>query len=179
MHEWNVVVSVYENHYSEARRFLKALGEVSRTDYHNVLALRVADVGGFLEALREAFAREPALGAVVARAIPVTERFTFQSAAEFEAKAKEAAARFLPALSGKRFHVRMHRRGFRETLSSQDEERRLDHFLLESLERSGAPGRITFSDPDAILAVETIGPWAGMSLWKREDLARYPFLRLD
>lgn len=54
MHEWNVVVSVYENHYSEARRFLKALGDVSRTDYHNVLALRVADAAAFLEARRAA-----------------------------------------------------------------------------------------------------------------------------
>lgn len=66
----NVVVSVHENHYSAARRFLKTLGEVARTDYHNVLALRVADTGAFLEALREALAHEPGLRAAVARAVP-------------------------------------------------------------------------------------------------------------
>ena len=35
------------------------------------------------------------------------------------------------------------------------------------------------TDPDAILAVETIGTEGGMSLWTREDLTAYPFLGLD
>jgi hypothetical protein len=29
------------------------------------------------------------------------------------------------------------------------------------------------------VAVETVGTQAGLSLWTREDLKRYPFLRLD
>jgi hypothetical protein len=43
----------------------------------------------------------------------------------------------------------------------------------------GNPGRITFADPDAILALETVDCRAGLSLWSREDLQRYPFLHLD
>jgi hypothetical protein len=43
----------------------------------------------------------------------------------------------------------------------------------------GKPGRITFEDPDAIIAVETVAQWAGLSLWKREDLKQYPFIRLN
>lgn len=103
----------------------------------------------------------------------------FQSPEEFEAKAREAVGSWLTRLAGKSFHVRLHRRGFKRRLSSQEEERSLDTFLLQSLEQRGTPGRITFDDPDAIIAVETVGQRAGFSLWTREDMQRYPFLKLD
>jgi hypothetical protein len=73
----------------------------------------------------------------------------------------------------------MCRRGFKGRLSSMDEEHFLDGHLLGLLERAGTPGRITFDDPDAIISVETVGPRSGLSLWTREELARYPFLGLD
>jgi hypothetical protein len=55
----------------------------------------------------------------------------------------------------------------------------LDKVLLEALAQAGTPGQITFDDPDAIVAVETVGNRAGLALWTREDLQRYPFLNLD
>ena len=79
-------------------------------------------------------------------------------------------------LKGKSFHVRLHRRGFKGTLSTPKEERFLDEALLDALEAEGAPGHIAFTDPDAILQIETIDGRAGLSLWQREDLQRYPFL---
>jgi tRNA(Ser,Leu) C12 N-acetylase TAN1 len=82
-------------------------------------------------------------------------------------------------LRGKSFHVRLHRRGFKGRLSSQNEEGFLDGVLLEALEQSGTPGRITFADPDAIIAVETVDGQAGLSLWTREEMQRYPFIRPD
>jgi tRNA(Ser,Leu) C12 N-acetylase TAN1 len=60
-----------------------------------------------------------------------------------------------------------------------EEETRLSDFLLESLTKTGAGAHVTFDNPDAIVAVETIGQDAGLSLWSREELQRYPFLRLD
>ena len=50
--------------------------------------------------------------------------------------------------------------------------------FVENLEQAGTPGHITFEDLDAILAVETISQRAGLSLWTREKLKRYPFLHL-
>ena len=64
-------------------------------------------------------------------------------------------------------------------MSSQEEEQLMDKVLLEALETAGTPGSITFDDPDAIVAIETLGHRAGVSLWTRDDLRRYPFLRLD
>lgn len=177
--DWNVIVSVHEHCYQAARRLLQRFGTVERTDYYNVLALKVDDVRGFLEALRQTAEAEPAAVSCLARVVPVTRTFSFQTPDEFETRAKEAAAEFAAELAGRKFYVRMHRRGFRAALSSQQEEQFLDRFLLEFLQQRGSPGRIAFSDPDAVVAVETVGSWAGLSLWKREELQRYPFLRFD
>jgi len=64
---------------------------------------------------------------------------------------------------------RRHRRGFKDRLASQEQERILDSVLLAALEKAGNPGRISFEDPDVVCVVETIGQWAGLSLWTRED----------
>jgi hypothetical protein len=82
-------------------------------------------------------------------------------------------------LCGKSFHVCLRRRGFKGPLSSQNEEEFLAGVLMEALEKSGSPGRITSADPDAIITIETVDCQAGLSLWTREELQRYPFLRLD
>jgi tRNA(Ser,Leu) C12 N-acetylase TAN1 len=111
--------------------------------------------------------------------MPATQTFTFQTVEKFETKAREACQRWVPDLAGWRFHVPMHRRGFKGRLTSQHEESFLDDTLLEALAQTGRPGQITFEDPDAITALETVDDRAGLSLWKREDVQRYPFLRLD
>ncbi len=42
-----------------------------------------------------------------------------------------------------------------------------------------APGAICFSDPDAVIAIDTGDNQAGFGLWSREDLARHHLLRPD
>ncbi len=179
MQDWNVVVSVYDRGYKRARELLQEFGAVSKTDFYNVLVMAVTDIPQMMEALRERWDTDDEVRSSLARVMPVSHSFTFQTPEEFEAKAKEAVLTWVPELAGKRFHVRMHRRGFKGKLSSQDEERFLDWFLLQNLEKAGPPGHVSFEDPDAILAVETISQRAGLALWTREDLQRYPFLHLD
>ena len=179
MRDWNVVVSVHDRQFTRGCRILAQFGRVERTEYYNVLVMKVADRAKFMEALADLVATVPDVLGVISRAAPATETFTFQDAEEFEAKAKQIVLAWLPRLAGKSFHVRLHRRGFRGRLSSQEEERLLDQTLLDALERTGAPGRISFDDPDAILDVETVSNRAGLSLWTREELTRYPFLKLD
>ncbi len=179
MHDWNVVVTVREEGYNRARRLLGRFGSVDRTDFFNILVMRVADPRLLLEGLREEADREPESVASLARVLPVDQTFTFQTPEEFDEKARLAVCAWLPTLAGKSFHLRMHRRGFKGKLSSMDEERFLDTYLLDALAMAGPPGRIAFTDPDAIIALETLGPRAGLSLWTREELARYPLLHLD
>lgn len=175
MTDWNVVVTTASGRYGEARRLLQPYGAVDKTDYFNVLTLRVEDVRRFLEDLREDMADAPEGARLLGRVMPVTVRFRFQTPAEFEAEARRAVTPWLAHLAGARFHVRMHRRGFRDRISSQGEEQFLDHHII-----GGTAGAvIDFDDPDYILAVETLGQEAGLSLWDRGARHRYPFLKLD
>ena len=73
--------------------------------------------------------------------------FEFQSAEEFEDKAKSIVLEWLPRLAGRSFHVRLHRRGARHALRTPDVERRLDDALLDALQEAGTPGKLSFSDP--------------------------------
>ena len=179
MSEWNVVITVYEDGYNQARKILERYGQVERTDYFNILVMQSADSRRLLEILQEEVNRDPDGMRPLARVMPVFQSFTFQTAEDFEGKARKAVWAWLPGLGGKSFHLRMHRRGFKGKLSSMDEERFLDTYLLEALEMAGAQGEITFDDPDAILALETVGPRAGLSLWTREELQRFPLLHLN
>ena len=174
--DWNVIVTLPEATFREARRFLRRWGEVHRTGYFHILTLTVEDVESFPAEVAEAIEGKPGIFNILSHIIPAQRTFTFASAEEFEAKARDIAILWAPMLAGKSFHVRLHRRGFKGTLSTPKEERFLDETLLDALETLGSPGRITFTDPDAILQIETIDGRAGASLWQRVDLLRYPFL---
>jgi tRNA(Ser,Leu) C12 N-acetylase TAN1 len=175
--QWNVVVNVRERGYRRAFNVLSEFGAVRRTAFFNVLVMEVDDVQGMLEAIRQRTLYNPNSLSFLSRLIPVTEAFTFQPSEEFEIKARETVLKWVPKLGGKSFHVRMHRRGLKGKLSSYDEEHFLDDTLLEALEKAGTPGSITFDDPDAVLAVETLDHRAGLGLFRREELQRYPFMR--
>ncbi len=70
-------------------------------------------------------------------------------------------------------------RGLKGVISTQPEERFLDGALLTALAEAGTPGRISFTDPDRVIQIETVDARAGMSLWTRDELCRFPFLGVD
>lgn len=179
MTAWNVVVSAREHGYRQACRILKELGKVHQTDYYNVLTLQVPDLAEFLDELTAFCEINPAVTDAISRAMPAQKTFSFQSAEDFEVKARAAVLDWLPDLAGKSFYVRLYRRGFKGRLSSPVEERFLDEVLLTALEARGTPGRINFEDPDAVIDIETLDNRAGLSLWTRRELERCPFLRVS
>lgn len=176
--DWNVVASAAEGAYQKARRALRQLGQVGDTPYHNVLVLRVADVREALDALRNLGETDPQVRESVRHFVPVSEAFGFTSPEEFEIRAKETVRAFLPRLAGKRFYVRMHRRGFKGRLAQHEEERVLGTSILAALAETGATARVAFDDPDAVVVIETVGQRAGLAVWTRDELARYPFLHV-
>jgi len=175
--DWNVLATAREGGFARARRLLSGLGQVAETRFYNVLLARVPDPRGLLQRLSEQAAADPGSVACLARLAPADRTFAFQTAEEFLARARQASLELSPALGGQSFHVRVHRRGFKGTLHSQEVERLLAGAVLEALQAAGRPGRVAFADADAVLAVETIGSQAGVALWTREELARWPLLR--
>ena len=179
MPDWTVVATTHEQGFDRARQLLGQFGHVVRADYFNVLLLVPDDPRSFLERFAAMVENVPQVMAVFSRVVPAAECFTFAGAEDFEARARDIVLGWAPRLHGRSFHVRMHRRGFKGRLSSQHEERFLDEALLARLAAAGAPGRIDFEDPDAVIDVETVDNRAGLSFWTREDLKRYPFLKVD
>ena len=178
MNDWNAVITVREGGFIKACTFLGPFGTVRKTDFFNTLVMRVADPFQLLAEL-QGFADNPAIGGWLSRFVPMQKRFSYQTAADFELRCREAVLEWLPRLANARFHVRMHRRGFKGKLSSVEEEHFLDEILLHQLAEAGTPGTVAFEDPDAIIALETVGPQAGMSLFTREELKRFSILHLD
>lgn len=63
MQDWNGVATVREGRYRGAMVFLRRFGDTARTDYFNVLVLKVTDIGVFLEEMkRDERLRYPFLG---------------------------------------------------------------------------------------------------------------------
>ena len=179
MHDWNAVITVREEGFAPACRLLGPFGVVKKTEFFNTLVMRVADPFQLLSELHGQLTGNPAIAAWISRFMPMKQRFAFQTVAEFELRSREAVLGWLPRLAYARFHLRMHRRGFKGKLSSAEEERFLDEYLLHRLADAGTPGKVTFNDPDVIIALETVGPQAGLSLFSRDELIRFPLLHLD
>jgi tRNA(Ser,Leu) C12 N-acetylase TAN1 len=179
INDWNVVITLHEGYFREAGQFLQKFGEVGRTDYFNVLAMKTEEPFHLLELLQDHLAADPESLAFLARVVPISHAFSFTSAQEFEDGARESVRAMIPRLQNKNFFVRLHRRGFKGRLSSTEEERFLDDYLLHLLEEKRSPGRISFSDPDAVINIETIGQRAGCTLFTREMLKKYSLLKIN
>jgi tRNA(Ser,Leu) C12 N-acetylase TAN1 len=177
--DFNVVVTIQGRDFRTAVGLLREFGQVQKTEYYNLLVLRVDDPVHFPEVLARHAETFPSTLGLLSRVVPVFATFSFSTVEEFQEKAGEAVLGYVGELGGKRFHVRVHRRGFKGRIVTPEQERFLDDLLLDALVRAGAPGKIAFDDPDVVIAVETVGTRAGVSRWTREDLERFPFLRLD
>lgn len=179
MNDWNVVISVYQDGFNRALRALQALGPVERSPYHNVVVMKVGDPIALLEAVEQRTEEVPALYDAISRVAPAMRSFEFSSALEFHEKAKAIMMEWLPRLAGRSFHVRLHRRGAKYDLRPHDTERVLDDALLDVTRRAGMPGSISFTDPDAVVAIDTVDDRAGVGLWTRDELTKYHLLRPD
>ncbi|MFH1032888.1 MAG: THUMP domain-containing protein [Pseudomonadota bacterium] len=179
MNDWNVVITIAAGPHQEASRFLATLGQVSRSDFFNVLTMKVEDIPAFLERMRQLLANDPRAAVLIGRAIPASQVFAFHGPEEFLAQARELVAGLAPRVAGQSFHVRLRRRGFKGRISSMQVEQDLDEALLQATTTLGQPAQVSFSDPQVIVALETVGNRAGLSLWERKQRLKYPFLRLD
>ena len=165
MRDWNVVITVYQDGFRQALRALKEFGPVERSPYHNVLVMRVEDATALLATIEEKTERSTALYDAISRVAPAMHTVEFQSVEELREKLKSILLEWLPRLKGSSIHVRLHRRGDRHELRTADAERLFDDFLLDATTAVGEPCKISFTDPDAVIAIDTVDDRAGVGLW--------------
>ena len=179
MKDWNVVVSVFQNGFRRALRALQEFGQAERSPYHNVLVMRVENPIALLEALEKKTEESPALYDAISRVAPAMRDFDFQSETEFMEKAKSIILEWLPRLAGRSLHVRLRRRGTIHELRTQDAERLFNDAIIDATTQVATPSKISFTNPDVVIAIDTVDNRAGLAMWTREDLARFHLLRPD
>lgn len=106
------------------------------------------------------------------------ERTFHFDAEHFIERLKEAVAPFAERMGPGRFFVRIERRGMLGRVHSQEAEREVGDYLIGILEGRGVKLATSFSDPDWIVAGETLGAEAGVALLDRELRRRYPFVQV-
>jgi tRNA(Ser,Leu) C12 N-acetylase TAN1 len=158
---------------------LQDIGPAEPGPYHNVLVMKVDDLMTVLEAIERLTEERPALYDAIARVAPAMRAFDFSSAEGFKDEAKSIVLEWLPSLAGKSFHARLHRRGPKPGLHTPDVERFLDDLIIEETARAGLPARISFTDPDAVIVIDTVDDRAGLAMWTHEDIARHRLVRPD
>jgi tRNA(Ser,Leu) C12 N-acetylase TAN1 len=141
--------------------------------------MKVDEPMALLDAVEQRTEEIPALYDAISRVAPAQRAFEFHSAEEFRDKAGDVLCEWAPQLAGRSFHVRFHRRGARHDLGSAETERYLDDVILDALREAGTPATLSFTDADAVIAIDTIDERAGFALWTREDLTRHRLLRPD
>jgi tRNA(Ser,Leu) C12 N-acetylase TAN1 len=175
--EWNVLATSIEGARPVLLAGLRRRGIFRGGGYRNVAIGRVADVPGFLAALSDDVARDATLAAALARVVPVAR--TLRLDADDPLASLQAVVEELhPHVAGRSFFVRLERRGLRDSLHSTEVERTLGAALWRILEAGGHTPRVTFTDPDVIVAIETLGERAGVALVDRALRAAYPFVRV-
>ncbi len=179
MNDWNVVISVYQDGYRRALRALKEFGPVERSPYYNVLLMRVEEPTALLAAIERRTETDTALYDAVSRVAPAMRTVEFHSMEEFTEGLKSVLLEWSPRLAGCSVHVRLHRRGGRHDLPTPDAERLFDDLLVQATAAAGAPCKISFTEPDVVIAIDTVDDRAGIGLWTREELARHRLLRPD
>jgi len=177
--DWNVIVTIYQQGFRRALRALQAIGPTERSSYHNVLIMKVDDPVAMLDAIERLTDERPALYDAIARVAPATRTFEFHSTESFIDAAKSIMLEWLSDLAGRSFHVRLHRRGSKLDLHRPEVERLCDDYIVAATTRAGAPARVAFTDPDAVIVIDTIDDRAGISIWTRDSLARHRLLRPD
>jgi adenylyl- and sulfurtransferase ThiI len=176
MKDWNAVVTIYQDGFKRALRALKDFGPIESTLYTTSLSRKSAIRQRFSMQLKE----NQRAGAMTRfRGGAGHARFDFESEEGFEKEAKSIMLEWSPRLAGQSFHVRLHRRGGKHAVRTPEMERLFGDALLKAMAASGTPGSISFTDPDAVIAIDTIDDRAGLALWTREDLARHRLLRPD
>jgi tRNA(Ser,Leu) C12 N-acetylase TAN1 len=58
-------------------------------------------------------------------------------------------------------------------------EKFLDDAVVEATALAETRARISFTNPDAVIVIDTIGDRGGASIWTREELAQHRLLRPD
>jgi tRNA(Ser,Leu) C12 N-acetylase TAN1 len=149
---------------SRALRNLATFGSFRATPYRRVIIGWVD--GDAVAALTAAWSEQRGSFVHIVRMTPLERvvAFSRDDVTEELCCALECAG---PRIAGKTFHVRTRLRGLTGRVDKHAVDRALGGYLLDLAAAAGEPARVSFSDPDLILAIEVIGRRVGYGFLDR------------
>ena len=176
--EWNVMVTARDDGFERTCILLGKFSPITRSDYINVLVMRVDDFPDFFGKVMDAIGKDPGiLKYDISRIAPAQRTFEFEGQEDLGEKSWEIVRGWLERIGNRSFHVRVHRRGLKGSVDSGEVEELIGKSVMAALQNEGKPCSVDFQDPDLVIDIETLGHRAGISLWTREEMQNYPFLR--
>lgn len=176
--DWNILVTAREGEQRAVKRALGRLVRLRASGYRNVRIGHADEVESVLAGIVALLERGALQPHQLGRVLPIARTFRVD-AAHFDAQLRAETAPLLPQLAGRRFHVRIERRGHKGVIHTAGSERTLGDHLGAELEARGEYAGVDFRDPDLVLAVELIGDRAGIALVTRDLRERFPFVHVD
>ena len=177
MGHWNVLATSLEGRRDALLMALRRLGKFRRGGYRNVVVGAVEDPEEFLLRVHEGLTVDALLPTALARLLPIETTVRIEAATAVDTIAA-AIEPLLERLAAGSFFVRLERRGLKGRLHTPTVERALGDHVWRALEARGHAPRVSFTDPDAILVIETIGDEAGIGVVTRGLRARHPFVKI-
>ena len=176
---WNIVLTVQPapGAVHELLGALHTFGEFHMTPFHCVCSGWVKDIGTFLDALLEAQQAGRHWTKNVARVVPLARTFEF-APDSLKGKLEAAIADIAADIDGGTCFVRVERRGLPDQVQTAELEHMIADQVFAAVEARGRSLRTSFSDPDYIIAVETLDTACGVALITRDLRRRYPFVRV-
>ncbi|MGZ3567201.1 MAG: THUMP domain-containing protein [Thermodesulfobacteriota bacterium] len=177
MQEWNILATAFWGRGKDALRLLTPHGEFKGSGFKDVLQGYVEDVHLFLDMLELMRQENPDRMTSLSQILALERTFTF-NLPDFMDKLKETVLPYVEKVEGKKFYVRVKRRGHKGEMSSLEIEKEISSFIFEKLEEARKRAQVSFSDPDVIIMVETIANRAGVALVTREMREKYPLIKV-
>jgi len=178
MNDWNMIVTALPGirHQHRLLEGLHLLGEFHPCEFKDVCVGHVANSEEFLASIQQSINVNEEWTTDLGRVIPIEITFNF-TPDSLAGKLKEAVTPFVTRIEGGTFYVRMERRGLPGTIISPEIEKAVAEHLFALAESQGKQLQTSFSDPDYIIAAETIGNRCGVVLITRNMRTRYPFVQ--
>lgn len=172
-----MVITCRRNGERGALKELKFFGRFRPTGFRDVLVGRVEDRQRFYDDLLKGKEMRDPVWRYLYRLVPVDENFTF-TLETF----RERLGEVIDAIQGRvppgPFYVRLERRGHKGEIPTPDVEREMDGRIIAAHGRLGQASRVDFKEFRSVVAVETFRDEGGVGVLHREEMEKYPFLRV-
>lgn len=177
MHPWNVVVTCRRNAEKGAGKELRFFGRFHQMGFRDVLVGCVEDRLRFFEDLRKGKEVRDPVWRYISRIVPVDDTFSF-TLETFRERLSEVIDGVADRVPPGPFYVRIERRGHKGEIPTQEVEREMGGRIIVAHERQGHASRVDFREFRSVVAVETFHDAGGIAVILREEMEKYPFIKV-